>query len=84
MRLVARLQGLRDSESSEQSLMCPVCGQTGKAGEDAGEGEVGFLLVGEDQGDPVRTCYLCRSGFVVRGHNTEPIPESRWSQTSGH
>jgi hypothetical protein len=75
MRLLPRLQGLRE-DNSDRGLMCPVCGQIGNASEDVGEGEVGFLLVGDDHGDAVRRCYLCRSEFAVRGENTEPIAQS--------
>jgi hypothetical protein len=81
MKLLAHVPGMHDSESAEgQRLMCPVCGQSGRPAEEVDDGEPAFLLVGEDHGSPVRKCYLCGSGFLVRGENTEAVPAERWSQ----
>lgn len=81
MSLRGRLHELADGHSEEaQQLMCPLCGQTGQPAEDVAEDEPAFVLVGEDHGYPVRRCYLCGSGFLVRGANTEAVPPERWSR----
>lgn len=64
--------------SLEQSLMCPLCGQTGRAGAE-GDGVVAFTLRGEDRGYPAWKCFVCNSGFAVKGANTQPISADRWA-----
>jgi hypothetical protein len=59
-------------------MMCPLCGQRGAAVEESGS-EVGFVPVGEERGRPAYRCYVCGSGFVIHGANTEPIPGDRWA-----
>jgi hypothetical protein len=72
---------LADGHSEEvQQLMCPLCGQSGRPAEDVENGEPAFVLVGLDRGNPVRRCYLCGSGFLIRGENTEAVTAARWSQ----
>lgn len=79
MRLSARMHGRRGTQaSSKQSLMCPLCGQTGHAAE--GDAVAAFTRRGEDRGHPVWKCFVCGSGFAVRGANTEAIPADRWAE----
>jgi hypothetical protein len=74
MRLLTRKHGAQ--ASSKQNLMCPLCGQTGHPAE--GDAVAAFTLRGEDRGKPVWKCFVCNSGFAVRGANTEPISADRW------
>jgi hypothetical protein len=58
--------------------MCPLCGQRGTAA--VGGEAAAFTTRGEYSGHTAWKCYVCGSGFVVRGANTEPIPIDRWSE----
>ena len=59
--------------------MCPVCGQRGPAAVDEDD-VAAFAVRGAYSGQAAWKCYVCGSGFVVRGENTEPIPVDRWSE----
>ena len=59
--------------------MCPLCGQRGPAADDE-ESVVAFTSRGDYHGHPALRCFVCGSGFVIRGANTEPIPVDRWSE----
>ena len=73
------MHGRRGAQAnSKQSLMCPLCGQRGDAAE--GDAVVAFTLRGEDRGHPVWKCFVCGSGFVVRGANTKAVPADRWAE----
>lgn len=81
MSLLGRLQALHDHPATvEHNLMCPTCGQTGRPAEETGESETSFVLRGDEHGNAVRKCYLCGSGFLVKGENTEAIPAARWAR----
>jgi hypothetical protein len=58
--------------------MCPRCGQTGYAA--VQEESVAFAARGVYRGEAALKCFVCGSGFVVDGANTEPIPVDRWSE----
>lgn len=81
MRLMDRIRGFESSSSTtEDLLMCPLCGQSGPPAEVAAGSVASFVLRGEVDGHPARKCFLCGAGFIVNGGNTEPIPASRWSE----
>ena len=70
----------RIQRTSEEHLMCPLCGQSGRPEEEAAGSAAAFVSRGEVDGHSARKCFVCGSGFVVVGANTEPIPASRWAQ----
>jgi len=82
MGLIDRIHGLESAgdRKREKQLMCPLCGQSGPAAEEAGGNTASFSLRGEVDGHPARKCFLCGGGFLVKGTNTEPIPALRWSE----
>jgi hypothetical protein len=82
MRLMDRLHGLESAREAKRAkqLMCPLCGQSGLPAEAAEGSMASFGLRGEVDGHPVRRCFVCGAGFVVKGTNTEPIPALRWSE----
>jgi hypothetical protein len=80
MKLSARMHGRHaDQTKSQESLMCPLCGQTGRAAAEE-DTAVAFTIHGEDRGQPVWKCFVCGSGFVVKGANTKAIPADRWAE----
>ena len=80
MRLSVRSHGQRGGQAdSEQNLRCPRCGQTGTTAV-GGANAAAFTNRGEYLGRAAWKCYVCGSGFVVRGANTERIPVDRWSE----
>jgi rubrerythrin len=79
MKLSARMHGRHANQTkSQQHLMCPVCGQTGYAAAEE-DTAVAFTVQGEDRGQLVWKCFVCGSGFVVKGANTKAIPADRWA-----
>lgn len=80
MRLTSRSHGRHGSQAdSKQNVMCPLCGQRGEAAAE-GENAVAFKQRGEYRDHLAWKCFVCGSGFLIRGANTEPIPVDRWSE----
>jgi hypothetical protein len=75
-----RWRGLsRTIAASERDLVCPICGNTGH--DDGVDGvEPAFGVHGMLRGRPIRKCFQCGGGFLVKGQRSEPIDPELWSR----